>query len=272
MKKTFKIIPIVSLLLTHLLFDLMPTITAAAVKKESIRRKKTVVAPTSLIDKAAQEIHKIQEKKSTSTKASESNGIFTVQEPTFKLTERSWNYLLGFKVQSIKPAGTFHSSIVGDFDLNTYQAQIFPTVELGIGKKYETLAPWSDWSLLAQMGYSSSKIPVTFQSGYKAPANTRLNMMKANIGIETQRALFASQASFYKVGISMGKFFYSQTSMNDLAQFSENFLFGAMNMGLSYSWWDRFSLSADYIFRSPLQSSPLQLQAHNVELGLRVQW
>lgn len=281
-KRTFKIIPILSLFLIQLLLDFMPyTATAAtatsatktAVKKETSRRKKSTPTPAPLIDKAAHEIHKIQNKKKTSSTAvSDSSGIFTVQEPPFKITARSWKYLLGLKAQSIKPAGTFHSSIVGDFNLNSYQTHILPTLELGLKRKYETLAPWSDWSVLAQMGYSSAQVPVIFQTGYKAPANTRLNMMKANIGIETQRALFVSSTSYYKAGISIGKFFYSQTSMNDLAQFSESFLFGAMNLGLTHSWWESFNVSVDYIFRRPLQSSPLQLQAHNVELGLQVQW
>lgn len=248
--------------------------TKTTLKKETTRRKKlTPPTPTPLIDKAALEIRKIQDKKTTRPPtASDSSGIFTVQEPPLKITERQWKYLMGLKAQSIKPGGTFHSSIVGDFDLNTYDSQILPTLELGLRKKYETLTPWSDWSVLAQMSYSSAQVPVRFQSGYKAPPNTRLNMMKANIGIETQRAILNNSASYYKAGMAIGKFFYSQTSMNDLAQFSESFLFGSMNLGLSYSWWETFNISADYIFRRPLQSSPLQLQAHNVELGLQIQW
>lgn len=273
-KIVFKIKPILSLLVISFLPGIMfssPSI--AAIKKGNVRRFKTIAPPAPLIDKATLEIQKIQERKPPpTTKTSTSSGIFTVQEPAFKITERNWKYLLGLKVQSLKPAGIFQSSIVGDFDLNAHPSQIFPTLELGLGKNYATLTPWSEWSVLAQLGYSSAQVPVTFQSGYKAPVNTRLNMMKTNIGIETQRIIAPHFPGSYKVGLALGKFFYSQTSLNDLAQFSESFLFGAMNLGATYSWWESMSLSVDYIFRQPLQSSPLQLQTHNLELGLRVQW
>ncbi len=235
--------------------------------------KATATPKAPLIDKALQEINKIKNKQnSINNKNPEPSGIFTVQAPQTKITDRTWKYVMGLKVQSLKPSGKVPSSLVGDFNLNEYHHQVFPSLEMGLGKKYEDLAPWSDWSLLAQFGFSAAQTPTSLKTSYRKSDNTRFNVLKTNIGLETQRPISTETAAFYKAGLSLGKFFFSQTSLNDLAQFSENLSFFAVTLGLNYSLLDNFYLSGDYIFRSPLQQSTLQLQNHNFELGLRVLW
>jgi len=271
LKSKLQIQTILSLILISLLFGLDSTFAATPKKKNRGQQKSSLEVP--LIDKAVLEINKIQNKQPTSLKNSEPIGVFSVKEPQIKITDRSWKYIMGIKIQNFQPTGKVHSSIVGDFDLNNYKNQILPTLEFGMSKKYDEFAPWTDWNAYAQFGYNISKVPLTFQSGYKAPDNTRLNSMRANVGIESQRSLgLDNQPAFFKTGISLGKFFYSQTSMNDLAQFSENFLFGGLNLGITYSVLNNLNLSIDYIFRKSLQNSSLELQTHNLELGLRVIW
>ena len=202
----------------------------------------------------------------------EENGVFTVLDPALKLTERTWKYLIGAKIQSLKPSGTIRADIIGDFNLNTYRQQLFPTLEFGVGKMISTESDWKDWNALIQLGYSSILVPFNFPSGYSAPKNTRFNTMKVNLGLDVHKPMTLIPESFYKIGIQLGKFFYTQTSSNDLAQFSESLFFAGLNLGANFSWNQNLDFSGDYIYRQALNTSTLKTQAHNFELGLRVKW
>ena len=96
--------------------------------------------------------------------------------------------------------------------------------------------------------------------------------MKVNLGLDVHKPMTLIPESFYKIGIQLGKFFYTQTSSNDLAQFSESLFFAGLNLGANFSWNQNLDFSGDYIYRQALNTSTLKTQAHNFELGLRVKW
>lgn len=208
--------------------------------------------------------------------SSEPTSIFKVEDPELIVLQRPWKYVFGLKIQSIKPYGKVSSSLVGDFNLNSYPTSLFSSAEFGVGKKISRWAPWDDWKALAQVGYSSARVPLVFKSGYQALEDTQINTLKVNLGIEAQRSMDATlqfnKPLFYKVGLSIGKMIYTQTSLNDLGQFSESLFYGGINLGANYFLYDNITFSGDYIFRAPLQASLLGVQQHNFELGLNVIW
>lgn len=243
---------------------------AAPSKKARHQKKATETKP--LIEKAAIELSKITKKNSSSSLNTNANGIFTVKEPELELTSRSYSYQVAAKIQKLQPTGKVHSSIVGDFDLNNYDPQIFPVLELGIAKDFQNPGSWKAWNLFGQLGYNSVKVPLIFPSGYRAAEATRLNTMRASLCAEFKRSVENFPELFLTTGIGIGKIFYTQTSFNDLAQFSESLPFGAINLGANYDWQKNLNLSANYAFRSGLKKSDLQIQNHNLEFGLKVLW
>lgn len=211
-----------------------------------------------------------------------SPGIFSLHEPELNLFDRQWKYQLGVRIQQIKPKGVVHSEIVGDLSLNKYDRQWLPSLEFGVSadisdfsQKSIYLSPFK-WmqtgSILLQLGYNSYQVPVVFESGYRAPQSTRLNTIFINSLFLNESILSHRNSLFLKSGFALGKFFYTQTSLNDMAQFSKGILFGTILLGLNYHWSKDWSISGDYLYRHPLQASSIELQRHNLELGVKVQW
>lgn len=257
-------------------------------------KKAKIETVTSIQKKALFEINKVQKSKAPLIQTSKSkknilslqkedissvsskieqNGVFAVKDPTLKIVEREWKYVLGLKAQSFKPRGKVHSPIVGDFNLNKYESHLLPSIEFGILKKYENLVPWNLWTAFLQIGYNSVKVPVVFQSGYQAPENTRLKILKLDVNLESQSLLYeAAQSVYYKAGAAFGKLYYTQTSLNDFAQFSESVFFGSILLGVTYQSLTNLEWMMSYVYRQTLGVSSLDLQAHNLELGMRLQW
>jgi hypothetical protein len=200
------------------------------------------------------------------------NGIFTVQGPELKIVKRQWQYLLGFKIQPFQPKGYLHSDIVGDFNLASYEAQILPSLELGISKTLPNPWGWNRWTALAQVGYNSVSVPLIFPSGFSTSANTRLNSLLASLGWLTSRAISAQPSSSLTAGLGVGKLYYTQTSYNDLAQFSESLYYGSANFGATHQWTEALEVSANYLRYFELQSRTLKIQSDNFDLGVRFRW
>ncbi len=322
--RTFRLPVILSIGLIFFQVNFMAPALAATTKSKSSEKKKSSesIDASDILESAKDEIQKIQNKtattnlksqlkktkksKSLTVKSKDSTvsevsgapsnlngapenakdvGIFALSEPKLKITDRTWNYLLGLKAQQIKPKGRVHTSIVGDFDLSKYDHQVLPSLEFGVTSKLSDLFGgvgaaadtsqqlWFDsGSATLQVGYNSYVVPVSFESGYKAPDSTRFKTLLLNVLVEGESQLTVQVPLNYKMGLSIGKFYYTQTSLNDYAQFSEGLVFGSLNLGLNYFWFDNVSVSGDYIYRTPLQVSSIDLQNHNFELGLRIQW
>lgn len=200
------------------------------------------------------------------------NGIFYVDRPKLILSERRWKYLLGMKIQLLQPLGFVRSEIVGDFYLNNYPARWMPSLEFGGIHSLPSALPWTHWSYVGAVGYSSAKVHVQFPSGYPAPEDTRLNLMLASLKAEVLRPLPPAVPGLLKVGIGLGKIFYTQTSPNDLAQFSENLMYGSLNLGCTYLLSDAIQVLGTYTLHYPLHSSTMGLQRHNFELGAEIKW
>jgi hypothetical protein len=203
----------------------------------------------------------------------EVKGVFTVHEKPILLTQRNWNYVLGLKLQKFQPTGQIHSDLVGDFNLNHYEEHLFPTMEVGFSKDFKLSSEVFCCHVLAQVGYNSFQVPYIFASGYKAPENTRLTSMRVGWGIEAEKQVFYPELKAHS-GISLGRLYYTQTSMNDLAQFSEGYTYSGWNIGLNYPVLPWLQLSGDYIYRSSFlsQNKFFMDQKHNFDLGMRIKW
>ncbi len=248
-----------------------PSIVNAAPAAKTHRKSKPIETKP-LLEKATAELNKVTSKGKPASNATTATGIFTVQEPELRLTSRSYQYLIGVKVQTLQPAGKVHSPFVGDFNLNSYDPQIFPVIEAGMSKDISSPSPWSSWNLIGQVGYSSVKVPLVFPSGYQAAEATKLNTMRASLGFEILRPSEGIPHLYFNLGTAIGKLFYTQTSFNDLAQFSESLTFGAFGLGANYDWKKTVDFSAAYVFRNALRNSDLNIQTHNFELGMKVRW
>jgi hypothetical protein len=274
---------------------LNPALSASVVKK-SKRIQSPPEEALTVSEMAQNELAKIKEMKSidlssdSSSKAKtksksktkvtvqeapkeEVKGVFTVHEKPILLTQRNWNYVLGFKFQNFQPTGIIHSDLVGDFNLNHYDQHLFPIMEVGFSKDFKLSSEVFCCHVLAQVGYNSFQVPYVFASGFKAPENTRLTSMRLGWGIEAEKQAFYPHLKIHS-GISLGRLYYTQTSLNDLAQFSEGFTYSGWNIGWNYPVLPWLKLTGDYIYRSTFlsQNKFSMDQKHNFDLGMRITW
>lgn len=255
-------------------FLCVPSATNAATPQKTQKTQKTKL-PTIIEntrDKAQNELDSIpttQKQKSTDAQFS---GILKLKDPRPQIITRDWKYFFAFKFQSLQPMGSVNNKVVGRFDLNKNPRTFHPSLEIGFSKPIITENLFVNWGLLGQTGFSSQQVQLNFPSGYAAPHDTHLNTLTSAVGAKLEWALPKLSSLYFNTSARLGRVSYTQTSLNDMAQFSEAANFLSMGLGVCYDIQDSWQVTLDYNQRKMTQKSDLRIQPENTELGFRVIW
>jgi opacity protein-like surface antigen len=259
-----------SLILNFILISLSRVLFAVPqLDSAAVSAPREVIATSAKAQAEINSIPKTQKQSSTDAKFS---GILKLKDPRPEIITRDWKYFMGFKMQSLHPKGNVNNNVVGNFDLENNNATAHPSFEIGFSKPLPNDDFFANWGILMQTGFSTAPIKLTFPSGYSAPQDTHLNTLTSAIGAKLEVALPRFSSLYFNSSARVGRISYTQTSINDLAQFSEAASFYALGLGTSYNFYDNWQLTADYSNRKISQKSDLKIQSDNTELGLRVTW
>lgn len=254
-----------------LLISLMAQALPAATKKLPVPSPipNTQISTSS---KAQAEINAIPKTQKQSSTDAQFSGILKLKDPRPQIITRDWQYFLGFKIQPMQAQGNVSNSVVGNFDLGNNAPTVHPSLELGFSKPFPAEDLFVNWGLVGQTGFSTEQVKLTFPSGYSAPQDTHLNTLTSSLGAKIEFAAPRLSALYFNTSARLGRITYTQTSLNDLAQFSEAATYLSLSLGSSYNFYENWQVTADYSNRKLNQKSSLKIQTDNIEIGLRAIW
>jgi hypothetical protein len=245
---------------------------AAVSKVKKINKPAIDLPPLDTRTRAQEEINTIPTTQKQKSTDAEFNGVLKLKDPRPQIIIRDWKYFFAFKFQSLQPMGVVHNRVVGPFDLSNNAKTFHPSLEIGFSKPIANEDFFVNWGLLGQAGFSSQQIKLNFPSGYAAPQDTHLNTLTSSLGAKLEWAFPKFSSLYFNTSTRLGRIAYTQTSLNDMAQFSNAANYFSMGLGTCYDIKDNWQMTLDYSQRKLVQKSDLKIQSENAELGLRVIW
>lgn len=198
-------------------------------------------------------------------------GVLILNDPSPQNIKRSYNWVLGVKVQNYQPTGLLTSKDTPGVQLSDISAFNMPSLEfgvLGLGNNPEK-TDWS-WGVLGHVGYGSQKSEVAFYTS-TVEDNARLNTLLSDLGVSFDFELGPRWGLSSSLG--MGLVTYSHTGSTSFSQFSEQASFRFATLGAYANVMSRWQIFTTYSNRNLMNNDKLiAIPTDSAELGTRLIW
>jgi opacity protein-like surface antigen len=202
-------------------------------------------------------------------------GMLSLKDPRPEIVGRKWDYFLGLSAQRFEPQGAASNDLTASsFELGNAGQTVMPALALGFrAPLYSQDQSWQlNWGLGAKVGYASQSTTATFTTGYK---HSDVRLTSTLISANPQLSFTALRAKWLTAiaGYEWGNLTYTQSSSDELANFSVHSAYTGWNLGLDFNLTSNWAITTMYTQRRLTSKQDLlALQQDNYELGTRILW
>ncbi len=231
------------------------------------------MADNELLNKASQEVESPRVAKTVASDVGlnpDSISLLVLKDPTPEFKTRSYDWLLGVKVQSFQPSGELRGYNTVPYRLENISAFYLPSLELGL--QFNLAPPKWKWGLITHAGYSSQNSLVSFSDQTLDP-EARFTTLLTDVGFHL--AFDPAPDSWgFQSDLGAGVINYSQTGSSAYSKVSRESNFEFFSAGLHASFPKSWQVLLSYVNRNLLnpQNSEIFLPTDSVELGTRLSW
>lgn len=231
------------------------------------------MADNELIIKAAQEVESPRVPQTVASDVglnADSVSMLILKDPTPDFKTRSYDWVIGVKVQSFQPSGELRGYNTVRFRLENQSAFYLPSLELGLQFNLAN-QQWS-WGLLTHAGYSSQNSLVSFSDKTQDP-EARLTTLLTDAGLHVAYEPTLANWGFQS-DLGAGVINYSQTGTSAYSKVSRESNFEFLSFGLHANFPKNWQVLLSYVNRNLInkQNSEIFLPTDSVELGTRFLW
>ncbi len=201
---------------------------------------------------------------------SDGQSILTLSDPTPKMRTRSYDWLLGVKVQSFQPSGQLQSDSTTTLSLENIPSFYLPTLEMGL--RFQSSHPQWHWGPLVHAGFSSQASLVSFKDQTQDP-EARLTTLLSDGGLMLD---FEPQPDSWGVFSSagVGVINYSQSGSSSFSKITEDATFQFFSAGLHFHMNTKWQVLISHMNRNLInpEASKVFMPSDSTELGTRFLW
>lgn len=196
--------------------------------------------------------------------------FLTLDDPTPKIKTRSYDWVLGVKIQSFQPSGEIQGYRTAPLRLENMAPFYLPSLEAGL--RFQTFNDQWHWGTLLHAGYSSQAALVSFADKTQDP-ESRLTTILSDAGfmLEFEPALssWGLQSS-----LGAGVLNYSQSGASAYTNVTKTSTFQFLSAGAHLNVGTQWQVLVSYMNRNLLttDTSGIFLPTDSAELGTRFLW
>ncbi len=230
-------------------------------------------ANNELISKASQEAESPRVHQTVASDVglnSNSTSLLILKDPTPEFKTRSYDWLLGVKVQSFQPSGQLQGYNTVPYRLENMSAFYLPSLEFGL--QFKAPSQHLKWGFLLHAGYSSQQSLVSFSDKTQDP-EARLTTLLTDVGFHL--AFEPTPGSWgFQSDLGVGVVNYSQTGSSAYSKVSRESNFEFFSAGMHINAPKNWQVLLSYVNRNLLnpQTSEIFLPTDSIELGTRLAW
>ncbi len=231
------------------------------------------MANNELIDKASHEAESPRVPQAVASDvglSADSTSLLILKDPTPEFKTRSYEWLLGVKVQSFQPSGELRGYNTAPYRLENISAFYLPSLELGL--QFDLSAPQWTWGFLTHAGYSSQNSLVSFSDKTQDP-EARLTTLLTDVGLHLAYEPLPGRWGLQS-DLGAGVINYSQSGSSAYSRVSRESNFEFLSLGVHVNAPRNWQVLLSYINRNLLnpQNSEIFLPTDSLELGTRLLW
>ena len=200
---------------------------------------------------------------------SDSKSILSLTDPTPEFKYRSYDWLLGVKVQNFQPSGELQGYNTAPYRLENVSAFYLPSLEFGL--RFKASSQWH-WGSLSHVGYSSQQSLVSFTDKTQDP-QARLTTILSDVGLMLDYEPLPESWGF-QTSFGIGVINYSQAGSSAYTKVSRDSTFEFFSVGAHIDASQKWQVLLSYVNRNLLKAQPsgIFLPTDSAELGTRFIW